>query len=212
MKRTATLVLTGLLLAALLPGCATKKYARAQTATAEERLGERLDGVDTTIEENQDLIMDQGRRLDEQEQMLSETSKTAQEALDRAMAAGKLAQGRLVYERVLSDDQVQFGVNEADLGETARAALDTFAAELLGRNSGVFIEIQGHTDSSGSESHNLRLGQQRAESARLYLNRAHSFPLHRTSVISYGESEPIADNSTSAGRSKNRRVTLVVLE
>jgi outer membrane protein OmpA-like peptidoglycan-associated protein len=205
-------MLSGLLLAALLPGCATKKYTRAQVATSEERLGERLDGVDTTIEENQDLIMDQGRRLDEQEAMLTETSKTAQEALDRAIAAGKLAQGRLVYERVLSDDQVRFSVNGADLGDSAQAALDSFANELLGRNSGVFIEIQGHTDSTGSESHNMTLGQRRAESVRLYLNRAHGFPLHRTSVISYGESEPIADNSTNEGRARNRRVTLVVLE
>jgi len=212
MRKTATFVLSGMLLAVLLPGCATKKYTRAQTATAEERLGERLDGVDTTIEENQDLIMDQGRRLDEQESMLSETSKTAQEALDRAIAAGKLAQGRLVYERVLSDDQVQFNVNGADLSDSSQAALDGFANELLARDSGVFIEIQGHTDSTGGESHNLELGHRRAESVRLYLNRAHGFPLHRTSVISYGESEPIADNSTSDGRAKNRRVTLVVLE
>lgn len=208
-----TIPLTALLaIVVLLPGCATKKYTRTQVSDSEARLAERLDGVDTTIEENQDLILGQGQRLDEQEAELGQLSKTAREALDRAIAAGKLAEGKLIYERVLSDDQVQFEVDRAELSDAAQSALDSFASELAARNTGVYIEIQGHTDSAGGESHNMELGYRRAEAVRLYLNRTHNFPLHRTSVISYGESEPIDDNSTREGRSRNRRVTLVVLE
>ncbi len=205
--------ITALVAAVLVfPACATEKYTRTQVSESEARLAERLDGVDSTIEENQDLIMDQDRRLGEQEARLGEVSKTALEALDRAIAAGQLAEGRLVYERLLSGEEVQFTVGGAELNAAARAALDAFAAELLEQNKGVFIEIQGHTDSTGSESLNMELGRRRAEAVRLYLNSQHGFPLHRASVISYGESEPIADNGTQAGRAKNRRVALVVLE
>ena len=80
------------------------------------------------------------------------------------------------------------------------------------RNEEVFIEIQGHTDSIGSEKYNLRLGEARAESVRRYLNSQHGLPLHRLSVISYGESAPLTDNETREDRAQNRRVALVVLK
>ena len=53
-------------------------------------------------------------------------SKTAQEALDRAVAAGRLAEGKLLYETVLSDDKVKFGFDKAELSAEAKAALDAF--------------------------------------------------------------------------------------
>ena len=56
------------------------------------------------------------------------------------------------------------------------------------------------------------VGEKRAEAVRRYLSRAHKLPLHRMSVISYGESAPIADNATREGRGQNRRVSLVVLK
>ena len=58
----------------------------------------------------------------------------------------------------------------------------------------------------------MNLGEKRAEAVRRYLSREQGLPLHRMSIISYGESEPIADNSTAAGRAHNRRVVLVVLQ
>lgn len=211
MKNLTSLSLI-LLLAALLPGCATKKYAEIQVAESEARVGERVDGVESMVEANQDELDRQSQRLDNQEAELGTVSATAQEALDRAMAAGKLAQGKLVYERVLSDEEVLFAVGTSELSEAAKRALDDFAGGLIERNQSVYVEIQGHTDATGSESRNMALGLERAEAVRLYLNQAHGFPLHRTSVISYGEAAPIADNSTRAGRAQNRRVSLVVLE
>ncbi len=212
MSKRTTALTAALAILILLPGCATKKYARTQVSDSEQRVGERLDGAESMIEESQDMILDHEARLEQQESEIGELSETAREALERAIAAGKLAQGKLVYERVFSDEQVRFAVNGAELADEAKAALDEFAQELAERNAGVYIEIQGHTDSSGSDGHNLELGRERAEAVRLYLNRAHGFPLHRTSVISYGESQPLEDNATSEGRSRNRRVNLVVLE
>ena len=85
------------------------------------------------------------------------------------------------------------------------------AAKILKDNATIRVEIQGHTDSIGSEKVNLELGYKRAHHVLRYLNMEHGFPLHRMNVISYGEMKPIADNGTKEGRAQNRRVTLVVM-
>ena len=212
MMKSMTVLMAAAAVATILTGCATKKYARVQTSESEQRIGERIDDAESMIEESQGLILDHERRLSEQEASLGEASQTARDALERAIAAGKLAEGKLVYERIFSEEQIQFAVSRAELSDAAKAALDGFAEELAARNAGVYIEIQGHTDSTGGEASNLKLGHERAEAVRRYLNQAHGFPLHRTSVISYGESQPVADNGTREGRARNRRVGLVVLE
>lgn len=192
-------------------GCATKKYVRAEVSTSESRVAERLDGVETTVEKNQDLLMDQGSEIDRLSDATAQLSKTAQEALDRAIEAGKLAEGKFVYETILSDDRVRFGFDKAELSTDAQDALNAFSVALLERNEGVFVEIQGHTDSTGSPEHNLTLGERRAQNVLRYLNSEGGLPLHRMSAISYGESAPITENETSDGRAQNRRVALVVL-
>lgn len=189
-----------LILALASTGCATKKYVRQETGA----VGARVDQVEGQVEEAQTTIRQHDTRI-------SEASRTAQEALQRAQEAGKLAQGKLLYETVLTDEKVKFGFDTADLSPEARSALDEFANQLKGENKGVYIEIQGHTDSVGSDKYNEELGLLRAESVRRYLNQEHQFPLHRINVISYGESAPIADNNNRQGRSQNRRVALVVL-
>jgi outer membrane protein OmpA-like peptidoglycan-associated protein len=199
-------------------GCATKKFVRAEVGGAEERSGTRVTAVESQIEEAQDAIAEtktqvgqQGQQIEQQSQQIQNVSKTAQDALERALAAGKLAEGRLVSETVLSSDAVKFPFQSSQLSDEAKAALDAFAAPLKAENRGVFVEIQGHTDASGEETYNLQLGEERAEAVRRHLNQAHEFPLHRMSVISYGETEPAYENTTLEGRKKNRRVVLVVL-
>ena len=202
-KRRQWLVLC-VALALVVSGCASKKYVSTEVGDVETRITERVDGVESQVEANQ-------TRLDQHEKEIGEVSQTAQEALDRALAAGKLAEGKFLYETLLTDENVRFDFNQADLTEPAMSELDTFAQRLATDNANVFIEIQGHTDSTGSEDYNLDLGERRAEATRRYLNMSHGVPLHRMSVISYGESAPIADNGTREGRSLNRRIALVVL-
>ncbi len=79
-------------------------------------------------------------------------------------------------------------------------------------DKGVYLEIQGHTDDTGGADFNDQLGQQRAEAVRRYLAREHKLPLGRMSTISYGDTLPVETNKTALGRSKNRRVVIVVLE
>jgi outer membrane protein OmpA-like peptidoglycan-associated protein len=143
---------------------------------------------------------------------MGQISKTAQEALQRAQDAGKLAEGKFLYETILTDDKVKFGFDTSDLSPEGQAAIDEFAERLKTENKNVYIEIQGHTDNVGSDKYNEELGLLRAESVRRYLNQKHGFPLHRINVISYGETAAVADNNSRDGRAQNRRVALVVLQ
>jgi len=138
-------------------------------------------------------------------------SKATQEALDRALAAGKLAEGRLVMESVMTE-AIGFGSSQAGLSESGRLALVAFADKLKELGQGVYIEIQGHTDSSGKISSNLRLSRQRAEAVRDFLHQQAGLPLHRLATAAYGEARPAASNATLEGRAQNRRVVLVVLK
>ena len=106
---------------------------------------------------------------------------------------------------------MKFGFNRSELSAPAKAALDAFADKIRAENKNVYVEIQGHTDNTGSAAYNLKLGQERADEVMRYLNMQHGFPLHRMNAISYGAAKPIADNKTKEGRAQNRRVTLVVL-
>lgn len=200
MKRMQLFVVI-LAVGALATGCATKKYVEGEVGTVHTR----VDTVEGQVEQNQTQLAEHDRRI-------GETSRTAQEALDRAIEAGTLAEGKLLYETVLSDDKVRFGFDKTELSPEAHAALDEFARPLVAGDENVYIEIQGHTDSVGTEAYNYDLGLERAEAVRRYLNLQHGVPLHRISVISYGETAPVADNSTRDGRAQNRRVVLVVLK
>lgn len=198
------LVLAGGLLAS---GCATKKYVQTEDA----KVTDRVNGVQGEVEEVQSQVQQHDARLVTHDQQIGQASQTAQDALNRAQEAGKLAEGKLLYETVLTDDRVHFGFNKHELSAEAKAALDEFAEKLKEDGKGVYIEVQGHTDAVGSDDYNEELGQARAQTVRNYLARQHKLPLHRMNVISYGELAPIADNKTGEGRAQNRRVALVVL-
>jgi len=194
-------VALALFMAFALTGCATKKYVKKEAGA-----------VNTRVDEVQGQVEEAQTRLDTHDQQIGTASRTAQEALQRAQEAGKLAEGKFLYETVLTDEKVKFGFDTSDLSPEAKAAVDQFAQQIATENKNVYVEIQGHTDSVGSDTYNEELGLLRAEAVRRYLSQAHKFPLHRINIISYGENAPIADNSSRDGRSQNRRVALVVLQ
>lgn len=224
-----TLVVLSLLSVGL-AGCATREYVHeyvqnqvtplgARTNALDSRLGATESGikankqqVDSAIAEVQGTMKSHAERMTKNETDIAQLSKTAQEALERANAAGKQAEGKLIYEVVMSDDKLRFASDKAALGGVTEAALDEFAARLKRENKNVFIEIQGHTDSRGEAAANLKLGEVRAEAVKRYLNIKGGIPLHRMATISYGETAPIADNHVKAGRKQNRRVVLVVIQ
>jgi len=79
----------------------------------------------------------------------------------------------------------------------------------LNANPTVKIELSGHTDNTGTVEHNIILSKNRAKSVYDYLI-SHSIPADRLTYKGYGQSQPIADNSTDAGRAKNRRTELKI--
>jgi peptidoglycan-associated lipoprotein len=149
-------------------------------------------------------------RVDQHDAHLTQLDKTTQDALDRATAAGKLAEGKFNYSVVLNDDSIKFQTEKANLSEEAKATLTQLASQLKTDNRNVYLEIQGYTDSTGTDAVNYRLGQERADSVRRFLN-SQGVALNRMASISYGSEQPVATNSDSAGRAANRRVVIVVL-
>jgi peptidoglycan-associated lipoprotein len=191
--RTAAFAAAAITATALsLGGCATKDYVNEQVAAVDAK---------TQAAQNQ---------VNQQQVHLTKLDQSTKDALDRATAAGKLAEGKFLYEMVLSDDSVKFPVDSSKLSPEANQRLTDFAEKLKSDNRNVYLEIQGHTDARGPDAINQRLGEERAEAVRLFMNQ-HGVPLNRMATISYGKGDPVADNKTRNGRAQNRRVVLIVM-
>jgi outer membrane protein OmpA-like peptidoglycan-associated protein len=105
---------------------------------------------------------------------------------------------------------IYFDFNSATIKPTSYPVLDD-AAKVLKAKPKMRIEIGGHTDSVGSDSYNQKLSYQRAQSVKYYLVRYHAIDPSRIEVRGYGESQPIGDNRTIAGRELNRRIEFRIL-
>lgn len=193
---------------ALVPGCATKKYVRQETATIDEKVV----GIESAIEENQKRLKEHDERLTTLGSLITQQRDEIKTVDGKIEEVKKAAQGKLLFKEILKNDQAKFKFDSFELGPEAKAALDTFVQKLVAENRGVYLEIQGHTDSTGGESYNLLLGKKRAEAVMEYFYKQYHIPLHRMQVISYGSASPIADNGTRDGRAQNRRVEILVYE
>lgn len=185
---TSKMLIAGVAVLSLnLGGCATKKFVAEQIAPVSTQLAA-------------------------QDAHLSGVDATAREALQRANDAGKLAAGKFAYSTVLSDDSVKFPTAKATLTPEALARLDAIASKLKSDNRNVYIEIQGYADPRESKAKDgaYRLGAERAEAVRRYLNQQ-GVALNRINTISYGAESPVATDNTPESRQANRRVVLLVL-
>jgi outer membrane protein OmpA-like peptidoglycan-associated protein len=107
------------------------------------------------------------------------------------------------------DSGILFGFDSEALQSDGRTNLSNLANSLK-QYPDTEILIVGHTDSSGSDSYNLGLSERRARSAMNHLT-AQGIAASRIKTIGRGESEPIADNETEAGRAQNRRVEIAIV-
>ena len=109
---------------------------------------------------------------------------------------------------VMLPGDVLFDTNSSALAPGAYERLRSVAASLQ-RYPDTNIVVKGHTDSSGAESYNLKLSEERAENVRKYLV-AEGVSASRVTAIGFGEAYPLVSNDTSSGRQQNRRVELEI--
>jgi outer membrane protein OmpA-like peptidoglycan-associated protein len=132
--------------------------------------------------------------------------RQAEEAIERAPAAapslGEPGDGML---------EVRFGSGTAELTVDARSRLDALYEELIARASDFYLDVQGHTDRTGSQAANRLIAELRAEAVRRYLHEIKGVPMERMGVTPLGSAVPVASNQTAYGRERNRRVVVVVL-
>jgi outer membrane protein OmpA-like peptidoglycan-associated protein len=103
---------------------------------------------------------------------------------------------------------VLFGFDKSSLSDDAKTNLDKLV-KVLNAYPDTDIEIQGHTDSQGSESYNKKLSVRRASAVSDYL-RGNSIAANRIALKGFGETIPKYDNNTEDGQSQNRRVEFLI--
>jgi outer membrane protein OmpA-like peptidoglycan-associated protein len=108
-------------------------------------------------------------------------------------------------------DNIYFDANKTNINATAAKVLDRNGM-ILKEDPKLKVEIDGHTDSAGSDKANLAISEKRAQSAKKYLEDKFNISGDRLKVKAYGASKPIADNKTQEGRSKNRRVEFRIIQ
>lgn len=140
-----------------------------------------------------------GRKMDKQKKELEASVKDAKiESVNDGQAI-----------RVTFDSGILFATSSASLSAASQATLQKFAANLK-ENSDTDLLIVGHTDNTGSDRVNNPLSYNRAASVRTFLL-SQGVAETRMKVEGKGSTEPVADNSTVAGRRDNRRVEVYIL-
>ncbi len=199
-------------------GCATKNYVRNQTAPVINNVNE-LD--DQTAKNTRD-IRDTDTRA---QQGIAQVNSKAGTADQKALAAGRTADqanqnATEASNRVTSlagtvesldnyqsvaDTTVLFGFDKAELTRKDKQTLDDFAAQLQSEKHYI-VQVEGYTDSTGPADYNYQLSQRRADIVIQYLAQKYNVPAHKIFLIGLGKDNPVAQNTSSAGRAKNRRV------
>ena len=107
------------------------------------------------------------------------------------------------------DSGILFEVNKSNLSGQAMTNL-TDLGVILNKYDDTNILIEGHTDSDGTEAYNQTLSEQRANAVKAYLA-SQSVSSGRITTVGYGETQPIADNTTASGKQLNRRVEVAIM-
>jgi outer membrane protein OmpA-like peptidoglycan-associated protein/outer membrane protein assembly factor BamB len=129
---------------------------------------------------------------------------------DLSLQPLELSLSRVKRGTQLSFESIQFFFGSANLGQSSLGTLQKML-EMLRDNPSVKVEIAGHTDSTGPEDVNQTLSELRAEAVAHWLI-MNGISSKRIVTKGYGESKPVADNETEAGRRKNRRTEVRILE
>jgi outer membrane protein OmpA-like peptidoglycan-associated protein len=118
---------------------------------------------------------------------------------------------KLTANEIQIKQQVQFALDSAVILPESFGLLTEIADTVIRNSQLKRIEVQGHTDNSGTPEHNKVLSEQRAEAVRAWLVQ-HGAPAERLVARGYGQEKPLVPNVTAANRARNRRVQFIILE
>jgi outer membrane protein OmpA-like peptidoglycan-associated protein len=110
----------------------------------------------------------------------------------------------------LSDVSVTFAFDKSVLTADDKAQLDEVSSSLASAR-GYILEITGGTDSVGDAQYNYKLSQKRADAVVTYLSTKYNIPPHKFYLIGIGKENPVAENTSRAGRAQNRRVEIKLM-
>ena len=196
--------------------------AEAEKTAAQQRLqAEQAEAARKAAEEERQTALQQQQQAEELARLRSQEAERQRQAAEQAIREKEEFRERLRQQlnQVLETKDSARGliVNMSDvLFDFNQASLRAGAREKLAKVSGILqlypdlhLQVEGHTDSIGSDAYNLKLSEKRANSVRDYLLRQGVVPENITAQ-GLGKSDPVADNKTAAGRQTNRRVEVVV--
>jgi len=108
--------------------------------------------------------------------------------------------------------RVHFAYDSVEILPEARSILDTLGKALASKTlSASCFQVMGHTDSTGSDAYNDRLSQERAEAVVHYLEEHFGIETERLNAVGFGERKPLTENTSEAGRDRNRRVEIATV-
>jgi outer membrane protein OmpA-like peptidoglycan-associated protein len=111
---------------------------------------------------------------------------------------------------VSTQKAILFRFDSDKLTDDSKPSLDEIAAAVMANPDAILV-LEGHTDSSGDRTYNIRLGERRIEAVRRYLAVDKGVPVYKIEQISFGSEKPIAPNDSKEGREQNRAVTLSIM-
>lgn len=216
-------VIASALALALTTGCSTKNYVRSQTGPLIQQTNE-LDSK--TAQDHRDIgdtdqraqagiaqAQSAASTADEHAQAAGQSAETAQQSAQDAVNRVDALSGvvaNLDNYKQLSDVSVTFGFDKSVLTADDKAQLDQVASS-LDKTRGYILALTGGTDSVGDAQYNYQLSNRRADAVVTYLATKYNIPPHKFYLIGIGKEDPVADNSTRAGRAENRRVEIKLM-
>lgn len=192
----------------LTSGClATQEWVQTWTNEQLFPMNKRISDTEANVTQMGGKVDTMAKQIADLEGRLNQTNAKADRALDNLQ---RLRPERKMVLNFSGD--AQFATNSIEFSGQAKRDIDSFVSDLKGQadEGNLVLVIAGHTDNVGGERSNYELSQRRAQSIAAYLTAQKKFDPSRLLVVGYGESTPVADNKTEAGRAKNRRVEILV--
>jgi outer membrane protein OmpA-like peptidoglycan-associated protein len=197
---------------------AAEAKAAAEAARAQEET-ERLRAQQATLAaQEQQRQAERARQLQEQAEIKAQEAERLRlqaEQAQQQLRQQLLQQFNVILETrdtarglIVNMSDVLFDFNKYTLRPEAREKLAKISGIILS-HPGLKLEVDGYTDSIGTDEYNMKLSEQRAGAVRDYLT-AQGLSQSSVSALGFGKDNPVASNDTAAGRQKNRRVELVV--